>query len=524
MKMLDLKIAHRVTLAFAGVVATILLTMAAVQVGLGRSADNSAAMGAGVERQALASEMHLAAKDNAIASFIVLVSPDEAQQKRLMAEIEQREVKIAAALASLEKSLAGSKEDEEILAEVKKRHATSKAGVQRILGLVKAGKQSEAAFAADEEMIPMIAPFLQALAKLDARQVALVREKEKENGTLIATTRGISFGAGAVAAILAALAGLWLVVSITRPLARAVRFAEKVSAGDLTAHEDVRGGDEISVLLREMNRMSEALSSLVSQVRASADNIATGSTEIAAGTQDLSIRTERQAASLEQTSASMAELTDEVKKSADSAQKANELASAASTSAAGGGEVVDRVVKTMESITTQSHKIAEIITVIDGIAFQTNILALNAAVEAARAGEQGRGFAVVASEVRNLAQRSAQAAREIKDLITASVEQIETGGRLVHEAGDSMHEIVAHVKRVTDLIGEVTLASRHEGDGIGQINDAVTELDKTTQQNAALVEQSAAAADSLKIEAQRLAESVSRFRIAGAGPGHAQPG
>ena len=248
---------------------------------------------------------------------------------------------------------------------------------------------------------------------------------------------------------------------------------------------------------------------------------------IAEGDQDLASRTEEQASNLQETAASMEQLTATVKQSAESATQANQLAGSASAAAATGGEVVGKVVKTMEQITTQSHKIAEIINVIDGIAFQTNILALNASVEAARAGEQGRGFAVVAGEVRNLAQRAAQAAREIKTLINASVEQIENGGHLVNEAGKTMNEIVGQVKQVTDLIGEITAASREESTGINQINEAVTQLDQVTQQNAALVEESAAAADSLKAEAQRLAQAVSVFRVSGMASGsftaHSEP-
>jgi methyl-accepting chemotaxis protein len=251
----------------------------------------------------------------------------------------------------------------------------------------------------------------------------------------------------------------------------------------------------------------------VSQVRESVESVTTASREIAQGNADLSSRTEQQASNLQQTAASMEQMTSSVKQNADAARQANQLASSASTVAAKGGAVVGQVVSTMDEISASSRKIADIIGVIDGIAFQTNILALNAAVEAARAGEQGRGFAVVASEVRNLAQRSAQAAREIKGLISTSVEKVENGSRLVNEAGTTMDEIVAQVKRVTDLIGEITSSTLEQSNGIGQVNQAVTQLDQMTQQNAALVEQSAAAAESLKDQAARLATAVAVFHL-----------
>jgi methyl-accepting chemotaxis protein len=252
---------------------------------------------------------------------------------------------------------------------------------------------------------------------------------------------------------------------------------------------------------------------MVGQVRSSTDNISTASTEIATGNLDLSQRTEQTASNLQQAASSMEQLTGTVKQSADSARQANQLASSAAEVAARGRAVVTQVVSTMDEINASSKKISDIIGVIDGIAFQTNILALNAAVEAARAGEQGRGFAVVASEVRSLAQRSADAAKEIKTLIGASVEKVDSGSRLVADAGQSMKDIVSSVQRVTDIIGEITAASTEQSDGIGQVNGSVVQLDKMTQQNAALVEESAAAAESLKDQAQRLATVVAAFRL-----------
>lgn len=302
--------------------------------------------------------------------------------------------------------------------------------------------------------------------------------------------------------------------SICKPLADAEDLAKAIAAGDLTKEAAlVEGQDEASHLMRSLQRMQQALQALVGQLRTSADSIRTASVEIATGNQDLSGRTEQTASNLQQAASSMTQLTGTVKQTADSARTANQLASSASNAAAKGGEVVGHVVATMDDINTSSRKISDIIGVIDGIAFQTNILALNAAVEAARAGEQGRGFAVVASEVRSLAQRSAEAAKEIKTLIGASVERVEVGTRLVQEAGESMTEIVTSVQRVSDIIGEISAAASEQSDGIGQVNQSVLQLDQMTQQNAALVEESAAAAESLKDQAERLAEAVDKFKI-----------
>ena len=302
--------------------------------------------------------------------------------------------------------------------------------------------------------------------------------------------------------------------SITVPLKSAVDIAATVANGDLTTRFDADTTKcEIGDLMTALKGMNDALRNVVSQVQSGTTTIATASNEIAAGNMDLSSRTEQQASSLEETASSMEELTSTVKQNAENAKQANQLAQAASDVAERGGTIVGQVVDTMGSINTSARKIVDIIGVIDGIAFQTNILALNAAVEAARAGEQGRGFAVVASEVRNLAQRSAAAAKEIKELIGNSVEQVDIGARLVQQAGTTMGDVVASVRRVTDIMGEITSASSEQSLGIDQINIAIGQMDEVTQQNAALVEQSAAAAASMQEQAARLADVASSFKL-----------
>ncbi len=335
----------------------------------------------------------------------------------------------------------------------------------------------------------------------------------KSRATDLQQTLFIMSGVMISALIFAIVLSILIVRSITQPVKKAIAIADAVAAGDLTSHIETDSTNETGHLLRALKVMNDNLIDLISKVHAGTDQILTASGEIASGNSDLSHRTEEQASSIEQTASSMEELTSTVKQNADNARQANQLAEGASEVATKGGAVVNQVVQTMSAINESSNKIVDIISVIDGIAFQTNILALNAAVEAARAGEQGRGFAVVATEVRTLAQRSAAAAKEIKELINDSVTKVEEGTRLVDEAGSTMNEIVSAVKRVTDIMGEISTASQEQSSGISQINQAVTQMDEVTQQNAALVEEAAAATESMKEQAQALTQAISSFKL-----------
>ncbi|MBP6599924.1 MAG: HAMP domain-containing protein [Giesbergeria sp.] len=365
----------------------------------------------------------------------------------------------------------------------------------------------------DNQMRPAVVQYIASLEMLVDRQ-ELLRDQAKSNGKLQRRTANWS-GVGLAAALFMLAMGLAVVMvrSITQPLQRAVDLADRIASGDLTASADDERKDELGHLLRSLTAMAARLRSVVGEVRSGVESVSSASTQIAMGNQDLSARTEQTAANLEETAASMEELTATVSQSADTARQANQLAANAAQAATRGGEVVGQVVSSMQQITDSSRKISDIIGVIDSIAFQTNILALNAAVEAARAGEQGRGFAVVASEVRNLAGRSADAAKEIKALIDASVQNVETGSQQVAQAGASMTEIVTGVQRVSDLIGEITAAATEQRDGIAQVNQAVTNLDQMTQQNAALVEESTAAATAMRDQAQHLSQVVSVFNV-----------
>jgi methyl-accepting chemotaxis protein len=417
-----------------------------------------------------------------------------------------------AALAGLLKK-SGTPREMEILSAIQQHAAQTRPLTDRMFKAVQAGQLAEGKLALANEVLPAQAKWITSIQTMVEFQNKDTIEQADEAQHSYEMTRNILL-ACSLAAVLLGVAGAWmLTLSITRPIGQAVSVAQTVAAGDLTVSIPSGGNDEPARLLEALSAMNTSLVKVVSQVRSGSDSIATGSGQIANGNEDLSQRTEEQASNLQQTAASMEQLSGTVRNTADTARQATQLATSASDAATEGGRVVGEVVHTMEAISTSSRKVSDIIGVIDGIAFQTNILALNAAVEAARAGEQGRGFAVVAGEVRSLAQRSAEAAREIKGLISESVEKVESGTRLVGDAGRTMNDIVAQVKRVSDMIGEISSAAQEQTQGIGQVSDAVTQLDQVTQQNAALVEELAAAAGSLKSRAGDLVDSVSTFKL-----------
>ena len=374
-----------------------------------------------------------------------------------------------------------------------------------------AGENVSAAI--DSELKPLAEAYIETIRVFERRQQALYDAslvKAEDEGVYGQTVIAIC---GTTALLLGVFFALALSRSVVRPIRQAIDSAQRIAGGDLSESIVVLGRDEGADLLKALQAMQSSLVRVVSGVRSNAEGVATASAQIAQGNNDLSSRTEQQASALEETAASMEELSSTVRQNADNAQQANQLARAASKVAIEGGKVVGEVVETMRGIAEASKRIGDIISTIDGIAFQTNILALNAAVEAARAGEQGRGFAVVASEVRNLAQRSAGAAKEIKVLVGTSIERVDHGTELVDKAGTTMTEVVGSIRRVTDIMAEISAASREQSQGVAQVGEAVTQMDQATQQNAALVEESAAAASSLKTQADELVNAVAVFRL-----------
>jgi methyl-accepting chemotaxis protein len=456
----------------------------------------------------IAGNVHLAERE--MRNAVILSDPARVEQSvQTILETCQR---IGSVLEEMTPEVRGET-GREHLAEVVRQREAFVTLQQAFIEAVRAGDRAAAAQLLEDRLETQQTAYIDAVSGFRDFIVELIDEGAQTSEDVFTQARA------AMLALLTALASLgallaWVITrSITVPLNDAVAVAERVAQGDLSSRIEVRSSDETGRLLAALKAMNESLVGIVHTVRSSSDSIATGSAQIASGNADLSQRTEEQASALQQTAASMEQLGSTVRQNADNARQASQLAMSASTVAVKGGEVVGQVVGTMKGINDSSRKIVDIISVIDGIAFQTNILALNAAVEAARAGEQGRGFAVVAAEVRNLAQRSAEAAKEIKSLITASVERVEQGSALVDQAGTTMEEVVNAIRRVTDIMGEISSASTEQSQGVSQVGEAVSQMDQVTQQNAALVEESAAAADSLKQQAQQLVSAVAVFKL-----------
>jgi methyl-accepting chemotaxis protein len=454
-------------------------------------------------------EMNLQAR----ALRTALITTDISIVNAEIAKVGKADRSIEASLTRLRSSVHSDTDRQALDRLVQQRKAFDQSK-EKLLALVAAQNIDEGAPYLVKEMLPVQASYL---AVIDAFMRSQVDSMERFGGEATQTAKNakiVMLGLALVAVVLAVVIAVSMTRSITGPIAQAVRVAQTVAAGDLTSHVEVHRADEAGQLLSALAKMNEGLTGIVRQVRDGSESIATGVSQIATGNADLSHRTEEQASSLQQTTASMEQIAETVKHGADVARTVATMAEEASVAACEGGKVVDRVISTMSDIATSSKRISEITGVIDGIAFQTNLLALNAAVEAARAGEHGRGFAVVAEEVRTLAQSASTAAKEIRELIGTSVENVDVGSNLVTDAGVRMQEIVSKVERVAELIGEIDTATQAQMAGIGQVGSAVSQLDQATQQNAALVEQSAAAAESLNQQATRLTALVGAFRLA----------
>ena len=514
MKIKDLKIGVRLGAAFAAILALVVFMLGSALWQLNKIAEAKQVMAEADHKTLLAQEWRQGIVTNAVATvakFKTAVPEDIAYYEKGMKVVSVRAGELQ---KTLEASIS-SPEGKALMAAVAEQR--SKYSALRDQGFkmkTEVGVDSpELKIFLEGKVIPEMTNYIATVEKVSEFQTKMSAEANAQIDALSAAAQRILTVLGVVAVLIGAAFGWLLTRSITVPLGRAVGLAQQVASGDLTARIDVDSRDELGDLTAALKAMNENLLKTVTEVRAGTETIVTASQEIASGNLDLSSRTEEQASSLEETASSMEELTSTVRQNADNARQANVLAKNASEIATRGGSVVSQVVSTMASINESSKKIADIIAVIDGIAFQTNILALNAAVEAARAGEQGRGFAVVASEVRNLAQRSASAAKEIRTLIGDSVAKVDAGGRLVDEAGTTMQEIVQGITRVTDIMSEIASASAEQTVGIEQVNEAITQMDSVTQQNAALVEEAAAAAASLEEQAATLARVVSVFNI-----------
>jgi methyl-accepting chemotaxis protein len=514
MQVRNLKIGVRLGLAFALV---LVLAVALTAIGAMRlqqvvGATND--MDAAVRKARLADLWHANSRVNRALIDARLRAEDADDLKAINARMKANSADISKIQQEID-TLVLLPTGKALLAEIAGRRKLYVAARDQVFALKDGGAAGpgEVRQLAEGKMLPAVLAYDDAVRRLSEHQQRMFDEAKGHVAEVAASGRLLLAGFGLLALVLGAALAWWLTRSITVPLRNAVALANAVARGDLSTRVEVRSKDETGELMAALNTMNGNLNALVTGVRGGADSISTAAGEVASGNLDLSARTEQQAGSLEESASALEELTGTVAQNADNALKGSELAASASGVAARGGAVVEQVVATMDEINEASKKIVEIIGVIDGIAFQTNILALNAAVEAARAGEQGRGFAVVAGEVRTLAQRSATAAREIKGLIDASVEKVGKGTRLVGEAGATMRDVVGSVQRVSDIMTEISAASREQSIGIEQVNGAIAEMDQVTQQNAALVEEAAAATESMQEQAHTLAQAVSVFKL-----------
>ena len=513
MKVTDWKIGTRLGMGFGIICLALVFIVGQGVIGLGSvNAGTHTIVAKRMPRVDLSSRLLGEVNDVAIALRNMMLTDDPADRARQLEEIAASSKDAEATLSELDKTLE-SKEGRALLRQQQDLNARYVKSQQELIRLIGANQLDEAKTYLKNEVRPILGEYKKTIDEQIRQQKELAAADAEAAADTYARTRTLMLGLGLLILAAAAALSLWTTASIVRPIRRALAVADAVAAGDLTTKVEVTSKCEAGQLLASLKTMNDNLVKTVATVRTGTEAIGTASSEVAAGNQDLSSRTEQQASSLEETASSMEELTSTVKQNADNARQANTLAEAASGVAARGGQVIHQVVATMEQIHDASGKITDIISVIDGIAFQTNILALNAAVEAARAGEQGRGFAVVAGEVRSLAQRSAAAAKEIKTLIDDSSDKVDTGSRLVKEAGSTMSDIVASVGRVTDILNEITSASQEQSAGIEQINEAITQMDTVTQQNAALVEEAAAASQAMQDQATRLAQAVAVFKL-----------
>lgn len=513
MKIGNLKIGARLGIGFAAVLAlTALMTVTGV-LQLHRVGQAKNKMVEASYKRQLAEEWLRGIATNSVRTFARAKSNDADDQRYFQDEMTATSKRVSEIQKELTE-LIESSEGKRLLSDVGEKRKFYSGIRDKVFELKKAGQdEAEVKALVDTKMVPAMNAYTQSIQEVVDYQNLLFKEANATIDAIYESSRNLLIALGVAAVALGAILAWLLSRSIIKPVSNAVAIARTVAAGDLSSKIEVKSQDEIGQLLTALKDMNDSLFKTIIEVRSGTDTIATASRQIAAGNQDLSSRTEQQASSLEETASSMEELTSTVKQNADNARQANHLAVSASDVAIKGGSVVAEVVETMGSINASSKKIVDIISVIDGIAFQTNILALNAAVEAARAGEQGRGFAVVASEVRNLAQRSASAAKEIKALIADSVSKVDAGSKLVGEAGSTMDAIVDSVKRVTDIMAEIMAASQEQSAGIEQVNQAIAQMDQVTQQNASLVEEAAAAAESMQDQASSLAQAVSVFKL-----------